>query len=195
MLFGPLLDERVLREAVERKHRVRFWGESYTIKPLLVSEKLGDGLGLIFIEPLFTRPNYYVIRVDSSWVAPNRWGQINIRDHLFEDEERVLCVIEDDFCNERWYSEEECDEEIDDAEREALRDWPAFHDGGYSFGAIYTDELLKEYGRRLLDCAPARPIRWWRGEAREAYRVADHARRAAARMARGASLLTRAVPT
>ena len=38
---------------------------NYQIKPQLVDNQLGDGLRLVTVTPLATRPNYYIVRVDS----------------------------------------------------------------------------------------------------------------------------------
>jgi hypothetical protein len=43
---------------------VRHWGSLSLITPALVDEIFGDGDQLIYIQPLSTRPNYYVLRVD-----------------------------------------------------------------------------------------------------------------------------------
>lgn len=184
--FGPLLDHEVLRAAVEYEQDGYLWGRSCRITPRLVTEELGDGLGLIFIEPIFTRPNYYVVCVDSSWVTPDEWGHINVSDHIFDSEEVVLGAIESDFCN----SEDEGDEGLSKEERERLRDFPAFHDGGYGFGPVYTEALLEAYARTHFGWPHPR----LRFDAREAYRQAERARRTADRMAQGLALLTHREP-
>lgn len=56
-----------LRARIEKPYVTRFWGSEYTITPLLVDEVFGDGQLLMGIQPLNTRPNYYVVRVDSRW--------------------------------------------------------------------------------------------------------------------------------
>jgi hypothetical protein len=60
---------------------VNFWGTEYKITPLLVEEIFGDGKQLIWLEPLATRPNYYVVRVDSKWDIDNG-GRDPLCDHL-----------------------------------------------------------------------------------------------------------------
>ena len=58
-----------LAEFLERETKpqnVRFWGSDYTVTPALVTEVHGDGLQIVYLEPLFTRPNYYILRIDSS---------------------------------------------------------------------------------------------------------------------------------
>lgn len=56
---------RRLRGLIERPERVRFWGRMHTITPTLIAKTFGDGKLLICITPLATRPNHFVVRVDS----------------------------------------------------------------------------------------------------------------------------------
>lgn len=58
-------ETRLFRRLVERPERCRFWGQPYTITPRLIGRIFGDGKHLICITPLATRPNYFVVRVDS----------------------------------------------------------------------------------------------------------------------------------
>lgn len=55
------------RAKVEVPFRTRWWGQEYTCDPRFVEQALGDGNVLLGMQPLNTRPHYYVIRVDSSW--------------------------------------------------------------------------------------------------------------------------------
>lgn len=48
-----------------KRHKTRFWGRNYIITPRLVDWIHGDGLQVIYFMPLNTRPNYYVVRIDS----------------------------------------------------------------------------------------------------------------------------------
>lgn len=82
-----------------RTHIVTFWGQRYRITPRLVSKILGDGKKIIHFTPLATRPDYYIIRVDSQWDLDNG-GKDSIYDHL----EELYNAIEDDYGNyfEEW---------------------------------------------------------------------------------------------
>lgn len=51
---------------VTRKRNVEFWGESIEIEPCLIENIQGDGMQLIYLSPIDSRPNYYIIRIDSS---------------------------------------------------------------------------------------------------------------------------------
>jgi len=54
----------VLKQELRRR-KTKFWGRHYFITPRLVDWVHGDGLQLIYFTPLNTRPNYYVVRIDS----------------------------------------------------------------------------------------------------------------------------------
>jgi hypothetical protein len=56
-----------LRAAIEVEETGYLWGDARKITPRLVGETFGDGRRLVFIEPTMTRPNYYIVRVDSGW--------------------------------------------------------------------------------------------------------------------------------
>lgn len=95
------------------------WGNDYTITPALVSRIDGDGLRLLTVTPTNTRPNYYLVRVDS---------ECDIDEIVVE----VLDWIEDEFnpgC--------ECDDATDDSEDCTRHPFPAL-----DLGAGYVwDEL------------------------------------------------------
>jgi hypothetical protein len=82
-----------LRQHIEQEQEVIFWGQGYRITRLLINAVLGDGKKLAGIQPLNTRPNYYVIRVDSGWDLSN-WGD---GDLFVDDLEDVYEAIEDQF--------------------------------------------------------------------------------------------------
>lgn len=52
-------------KTAQRRRRVDFWGNQYTIKPLLVDAIFGDGGQMIALQPLATRPDRYLVRVDN----------------------------------------------------------------------------------------------------------------------------------
>ena len=68
----------VIMDYYGRERSVRFWGEDQLITPCLIKEEQGDGMQVVYLQPLDTRPNYYVLRIDSS---------IDIDIHTFFDEE------------------------------------------------------------------------------------------------------------
>lgn len=89
--------------ALLQSERVTFWGKEYDVTPELVPEIFGDGAQVIGLEPLNTRPNYYVVRVDSSWSTSNwGWDKPVLIDHLDD----VYVAIEEYFGRAH---PEECD--------------------------------------------------------------------------------------
>jgi hypothetical protein len=54
------------------------------VEPVFVERALGDGKKLLAVMPLETRPNYYLIRVDSTWNDSNGGGSTLICEHLDE---------------------------------------------------------------------------------------------------------------
>jgi hypothetical protein len=91
--LGSTINPEVLRRHIEQEQEVNFWGKTYRITPLLINAVLGDGKKLVGIQPLNTRPNYYVIRVDSGWDLSNLEDGELFVDHL----EDVYEAIEDQF--------------------------------------------------------------------------------------------------
>lgn len=108
---------------IETEERVRFWGHSYTITPKLVSTVWGNGEKWMHLTPLNTRPNYYVLRVDSRLGAEG-WPEFaDICDDVYN-------AIEDEFGR----VDDDMDE--DDSDSEELRDWPA---ADFSVGSSWGD--------------------------------------------------------
>lgn len=58
------IDEIIKEEMTPRT--IRFWGAEYeNFTPVLAKERHGDGKRLMWFSSMDTRPNYYLIRVDS----------------------------------------------------------------------------------------------------------------------------------
>jgi hypothetical protein len=136
-----------LRTAIEVPQRVSFWGHEHTITPLLVPAIFGDGRSLVAITPLLTRPNYFVVRGDSSWIDERFAGPGAVTsafDEVLEEGDYyalaphmemlgdgVYGAIEEAFG--RWRDESHRDEEDTDADYE----WPVVDLGfGCSWGAF-----------------------------------------------------------
>lgn len=60
---GKTLEEWIAEETSERE--TTFWGDKFTIKPVLVDTILGDGLQLAYLGTIDQRPHYWLIRIDS----------------------------------------------------------------------------------------------------------------------------------
>lgn len=85
------MTERKLRELVERRRRVEFWGRTHYITPRLCASVFGDGKALVYWAQFDHRPNYYVVRIDSSWRVENREdGPDDIREHLEDIEDALV---------------------------------------------------------------------------------------------------------
>lgn len=117
-----------LKPLIEKRQTVRFWGEKCLIKPLLVNKTLGDGKKLLWLEPMMTRPNYYVIRVDSKWDSEKDLEATieAIVDEYSEREREREYLIEDGVSPER----------ADLAYYEKELGWPVFCDEGCSWGDL-----------------------------------------------------------
>lgn len=89
-------DTEYLRSLIERPETSTFWGQEYTITPRLISEVFGDGTMLIGITPLATRPNYFIVRVDSG-------EDFDVRDVLDD----VITAAEEEY----GYYQEDCEED------------------------------------------------------------------------------------
>lgn len=61
---GLTLDAFLKKATASRT--VSFWGTDYTVTPALVDEVHGDGLQVVWLSSINTRPNYYLLRIDSS---------------------------------------------------------------------------------------------------------------------------------
>ena len=84
----------ITRESVEREQTAAMWGQEYKITPRLVETPIGDGKKIIGFCPLDTRPNYYVIRVPSTWVLDN-WSRFG--ESLVEHTDAIYEAIEDEY--------------------------------------------------------------------------------------------------
>jgi hypothetical protein len=60
------VNTKELRALVEVPETIEFWGQEHTVIPRLIETVFGDGKLLLIIQPMNTRPNYFVVRVDSS---------------------------------------------------------------------------------------------------------------------------------
>lgn len=117
-----------LRQLIEVRRVVYHWGKPHKITPRFVAAKLGDGQRFVRIIPLNTRPNYYVIRVDSGWLGS---GGPNdpMRDHLRE----IYDAIEDE--HGRRHDEDMGDDYNDRAK------WPAID---LTYGASWGEYDMPE---------------------------------------------------
>ncbi len=116
-----------------RRRVVNFWGRDHVVTPAVARDHLGDGKTLLYFTPLATRPNWYLIRVDSTW---GRWADgTDSHDHI-EDVIDALtnCFSEFELERENLLAEGVTDEAI---ERDHWGElwFPVLHlDVGYCWG-------------------------------------------------------------
>lgn len=78
----------------ETPYETTFWGEKYIVTPKVVFGS-GDALQFVAVQPLDTRPQWYVVRIDSS---------VDIEADDFKWDQLLLCPIEDEFGNATDYT-------------------------------------------------------------------------------------------
>lgn len=100
-----------LRSLVERPERVTWWGQRFVVTPRLIEHTVGDGGRLLCLQPLTTRPNYFLLRVDSA-------DDFDIRDHLDD----VIDAAEDQFGRYR-DPDDRLEDESDDEYEFPVADW------------------------------------------------------------------------
>jgi hypothetical protein len=103
-----------LRDVVETPHERLMWGQPHTVHPRLCSTVFGDGAMLLGVEPTNTRPEYYVVRIDSEWNGKDLDDE-PFRDFLDDD---VIEALFDEFGNAD-------DGPEDGGELGETADWPA----------------------------------------------------------------------
>jgi hypothetical protein len=134
-----------LRAHVAGIKTARLWGQECKISPVLIEAPLGDGLQLLWVETMSSRPSFYVVRIDSSWDAERLYeeilpaGEYSVGDAM----ELVERHIEEECGCETESGECECDCE----DREAVHsgdcpcvdgctcnDWPVYSGGMMGHG-------------------------------------------------------------
>lgn len=64
LIDGLTIDQLIERETKEQT--VSLWGQKCTFTPVMVSEKHGDGLQVVYLSSIDTRPLYWLLCIDSS---------------------------------------------------------------------------------------------------------------------------------
>jgi hypothetical protein len=125
-----------------KTHKVHFWGSDYTVTPAVVEAHHGDGKLLMWFAPLNTRPNYYLVRVDS------RFFKCDEDDVYYKIESVVIEMIEEEFSEKEREREYLADDlraqgiepdhtNTDLAGNEDRLGWPVLSlDSGYSWGVV-----------------------------------------------------------
>jgi hypothetical protein len=74
------------------RSRASLWGGVLWVRPVYLQERLGDGRQLIWLEPILTRPDFYVLWIDSGWSMRNS-DENPFCDHLHE----VQAIIDEEW--------------------------------------------------------------------------------------------------
>lgn len=90
-------------DAFRKPRKVKWWGHEYTITPAVADSFQGDGKRWLAFQPLNTRPEYYLIRVDSKAGNDDLDDFRQIIDEVIE----LLCEEFGDIEGEREIIEEE----------------------------------------------------------------------------------------
>ena len=106
---------RIRRARLEKPHYVSFWGRRYLCRPVFIDAILGNGEKLLAVQPLNTRPQYYLIRVDSSWSTYNYDDPC-----VGENIDEICDAIEDQVGPAHWTGEDSMGRE-----RQYNDPWPA----------------------------------------------------------------------
>jgi hypothetical protein len=122
-----------------KPRRVEFWGGKYNVTPAVAEAHLGDGRTLLRFTPLNTRPDYYLVRVDSSWGKGEDWDDhehindvIELLEEEFSEKEREREYLSDDL---REQGIEPTAENTDLDGNEDRLGWPVLSlDSGYCWG-------------------------------------------------------------
>jgi hypothetical protein len=87
--------------ALIRRHATSLWGQKHFVSPALVDWIHGDGLQVIWFEPLDSRPNYYVVRIDSKIQLDNCGSPPVFCDEVLGD---LMGAIESEYgqAHEEW---------------------------------------------------------------------------------------------
>ncbi len=126
-----------------RERETELWGDKMMMKPEIISETQGDALQAVYLCPLDTRPNYYVLRIDSSidienveYVNEGTKDEINISEMLLQmvesEHDSIESYEEIEVNGETMYQYNEDEEPKTWAEV----DFPTLHWSGGSWGAM-----------------------------------------------------------
>jgi hypothetical protein len=137
-------------KALTTPHERTLWGQTHVVTPALVEEVFGDGEKLLILTPIMTRPNYYVVQIDSSWGKDNTYSEEEgetVHDHIDE----IYDAIEAQFGS----ADEEDDEE--------LRQFPTLVSGGSTWCELSLVVVMREYRESLTTYGRLAPVCFSKG--------------------------------
>lgn len=110
----------------EKPHFRKLWGQRHLTHPKFIRAVLGDGGKLLIVTPINTRPDYYLIRVDSTWETDST---VEAPDHVCDHIDEIYEAIENQFGG-------------NDEDSEERRPWPVLSaDSGSTWGEVTGKEL------------------------------------------------------
>lgn len=86
---SPNVFEKIIQAEIKRECRPRkssLWGQQCDIAPAFVDTGRGDRRQLVWLQPIDTRPDYYVLRIDS---------KEDVESDDYGWDEMLLCPIEE----------------------------------------------------------------------------------------------------
>jgi hypothetical protein len=139
-VFEKIIQAEIKRECRRRKSRL--WGQECAIAPAFVDTGRGDRRQLVWVQPIDTRPDYYVLRIDS--------GE-DVEGDDYNWDEKLLCAIEEVFDSYDRYNWD-WDEKgnwvgkypYDEDEPPIEYKWPMLQWSGGSWGVIKNYRKLKQ---------------------------------------------------
>ncbi len=150
---GDLLNLDMLKEAIEVPFEGFLWGQSRgMMAPYVCEHVFGDGLYLLTVSTINQRPNYHIVRCDSSWREPRGWRDFRPNpDHEIHDEiDDILTAIEDECGKVGDVLDEpcpDCGDEFCRCNVDSAEQFPALdEETGCSWGDIRWSWLMEAIG-------------------------------------------------
>jgi hypothetical protein len=109
-----------LKASIEVETKGSLWGGSATFVPYVSDTVWGDGRSLLLLQPLNTRPCYYVVRIDSTWRVEGDRDWPDGAPEVWDFIDEIEVELESEFG-------EACESDEDDPDEELPRPWPAFN--------------------------------------------------------------------
>jgi len=85
-----------------KTYKCNFWGQEHDVTPAFVGEIFGDGLQVIHITPIDTRPDWYLLRIDSKTNVTDDSFNIEPLLEAIEEEYDTVDRYECDWVGEEW---------------------------------------------------------------------------------------------
>lgn len=87
-----------------KPEKTQLWGQELLAEKVVIDQEFGDGLKILAFSPLATRPNYYIVFIDSSWVIDGD-DDNSVSEHTDE----IYEAISEEYGELCGYTLEECE--------------------------------------------------------------------------------------